>query len=317
MENEMRKYSYFPGCSMESTAKSYRLATEYVMGKLGVGLVEVKDWNCCGATAGHTLSEALGLALPARSLALAERQEPELDILTGCASCYARLRLAMYKTRTDERAKFIIEKTIDLPYRAEREVYNFLDVFTLPDVKKQIEDAAYRKLTGMKTACYYGCLNVRPAEVTGAPDRENPMSMDEIVALTGAEPVDWAFKTECCGAAHQNDAASVSRVLPHRILKNAQASGAEAIVTACPMCNLNLEMRQDQYVKETGGDKIPVFSLSELLAVAMGASAARIALETHYVPSAAVLSRALRAAPSAAAPAQGADASPREKGSLA
>ncbi|MDR1028819.1 MAG: CoB--CoM heterodisulfide reductase iron-sulfur subunit B family protein [Clostridiales Family XIII bacterium] len=290
----MRKYSYFPGCSMESTAKPYRLATEYVMGKLGIGLVEIEDWNCCGATSGHTLSEALGLALPARSLALAEKRNPELDILTGCASCYARLRLAMYKARTDERAKYIIEKTIDMPYAAAREVYNFLDVFSLPDVREGIAERVVRKLTGLKAACYYGCLNVRPAEVTGAPDRENPTSMDEIVALTGAEPVDWAFKAECCGAAHQNDAASASRALPHRILRDAQSNGAEAIVTACPMCNLNLEMRQDGYVNRTGMDRIPVFSLSELLAVAMGASAKRIALEAHYVPSAAVLARALR-----------------------
>jgi heterodisulfide reductase subunit B len=279
---------------MESTAKSYRLATDYVMNKIGIGLIEIKDWNCCGATAGHALSEALGLALPARSLAIAEKLEPELDILTGCASCYARLKLAMHKARTDDRAGYIIEKTIDMPYRAEREVYNFLDVFTLPDVSEKIGSSVERKLTGMKTACYYGCLNVRPAGVTGAPDRENPMSMDEIVSLTGAEPVSWAFKTECCGAAHQNDAASVSRKLSYSILRNAQMNGAEAIVTACPMCNLNLEMRQDQYVKETGFGMIPVFSLSELLAVAMGASAKRIALEAHYVPSAAVLAGALR-----------------------
>ncbi|MDR3295336.1 MAG: CoB--CoM heterodisulfide reductase iron-sulfur subunit B family protein [Clostridiales Family XIII bacterium] len=288
------KYSYFPGCSMESTAKSYRLATEYVMGRIGIELIEIKDWNCCGATSGHALNELLGLALPARSLAIAEREEPELDIVTGCASCYARLRHAMHKARTDNASRYNIEKTIEEPYGAKREVYNFLDILTSEAAKTAIRENVTGGLRGLKVACYYGCLNVRPAEVTGAPDRENPQAMDEIVALAGADPVDWAFKTECCGAAHQNDAASVTRPLVWRILKNAQANGAEAVVTACPMCNLNLEMRQDGYTKKTGGKAIPVFSVSELLAVAMGASAGRIALEAHHVPAAKVLASALR-----------------------
>jgi heterodisulfide reductase subunit B len=279
---------------MESTAKSYRLATEYVMSRIGVELVEIEDWNCCGATSAHTLSELMGIALPARSLATAELKEPELDIVTGCASCYARLRLAMHKIRTDKAAKYLIENVIDMPYEARREVYNFLDVLSREDVTEAIKGKIKRKLEGLKVACYYGCLNVRPALITGAPDRENPQSMDAIIALTGAETVDWAFKTECCGAAHQNDAASVTRDLSWRILKNAQLSGAEVIVTACPMCNLNLEMRQDGYRKNTGRSSIPVFSVSELLAVAMGASARHIALDAHHVPAAKALAAALR-----------------------
>jgi heterodisulfide reductase subunit B len=279
---------------MESTAKSYRLATEYVMGRIGVELVEREDWTCCGATSAHTLSELMGLALPARSLAMAELREPDFDVVTGCASCYARLRLAMHKTRTDGSAKYLIENVIAMPYEARREVYNFLDVLSRDEAMEAIRGKIKRRLTGLKAACYYGCLNVRPAAVTGAPDRENPRAMDEIVALTGADAVDWAFKTECCGAAHQNDAASVTRPLAWRILRNAQANGAEVIVTACPMCNLNLEMRQDGYRKSSGMPSIPVFSISELLAVAMGASARHIALEAHHVPAAKALAAALR-----------------------
>ncbi|MDR1571545.1 MAG: CoB--CoM heterodisulfide reductase iron-sulfur subunit B family protein [Clostridiales Family XIII bacterium] len=288
------RYSYFPGCSMESTAKSYRLATEYVMGRIGVELVEIEDWNCCGATSAHTLSAAMGLALPARPLAMAELREPGLDIVTGCASCYARLRLSMHKARSDKAAKYLIENVIAMPYEAKREVYSFLDVLSGEEAAAAIKAKVTRRLTGLKAACYYGCLNVRPAEVTGAPDRENPMAMDRIVGLTGAEAVDWAFKTECCGAAHQNDAASVSRPLVWRILKNAQANGAEAVVTACPMCSLNLEMRQGGYRKHTGLPSMPVFSVLELLAVAMGASARQIALEAHHVPAAKALAAALR-----------------------
>ena len=280
----MIRYSYFPGCATESTAKSTHLANEFVMGKIGVDLIEIKDWNCCGATSAHTLSDALGLALPARSLARAESDYPEYDIVTGCASCYARLKLTMHKVRNDSGAKYMVEKILQKPYEANREVYNFLDILSRDDIRQNIIDNIFRKFKKLNVACYYGCLNIRPAEVTGATDRENPMSMDEIVALTGATPVDWSYKTECCGAAHQNDAAAESRPLVWRILDNAIANGADMIITACPMCSMNLEMRQGEYVKKRESKTIPILSLTELLAISMGAGGQRLELQSHHVP---------------------------------
>ena len=310
----MKRYAYFPGCASESTAKSTRLANEFVFGAIGVDLIEIRDWNCCGATSAHTLSDAMGLALPARPLAKAEAEWPGLDVVTGCASCYARLKLTNHRVRTDREARYMVEKIIGRPYEAKREVLNFLDILADKEVRRAIEGALLRRFKKLKTACYYGCLNIRPAEITGARDRENPQTMDEIAALTGAEPIDWGFKTECCGAAHQNDAALETRPLAGRILENALACGADAIITACPMCQLNLEMRQREYIRKRKDrlagkasfpllsmalppdpdHSIPVLSITELLAVAMGAGGRRLALDAHHVPAGRVLAGALR-----------------------
>ncbi|MCL2493525.1 MAG: CoB--CoM heterodisulfide reductase iron-sulfur subunit B family protein [Clostridiales bacterium] len=310
----MIRYAYFPGCASESTALSTTLANNFVFGRIGIDLVEIKDWNCCGATSAHTLSEPLGLALPARSLAWAEKNLPELDVVTGCASCYARLKLTNYRVRQDESARYMVEKIIEAPYEAKREVYNFLDILSPADVRGRIEEQIVRRFKNLKAACYYGCLNIRPAEVTGAKDRENPQAMDELARLTGAEPVDWGFKTECCGAAHQNDAAFETRPLARRILENARACGADVILTACPMCQLNLEMRQAEYARKRKDEKrgkasfplldvvlpppeketIPVLSITELLALSMGAGSGRLRLDVHHVPVSGVLSKGFR-----------------------
>ena len=309
-----KRYAYFPGCASESTAKPAALAAGYVFCRIGVDLIEIKDWNCCGATSAHTLSDALGLALPARPLARAEADWPELDVVTGCASCYARLKLTNHRVRNDKEARYMTEKIIGRPYAAKREVLNFLDILSDPDVQNSIKNAMPRRFKSLKAACYYGCLNVRPAEITGAKDRENPQAMDEIAALTGAEPVDWGFKTECCGAAHQNDAAFEARPLAGRILENARACGADVILTACPMCQLNLEMRQYEYIRKREeklagkpifpalsmilppdpSKTIPVLSIIELLAVAMGAGGRRLALGSHFVPAGRVITNGFK-----------------------
>lgn len=288
------KYAYFPGCSMDSTAKSYRLATEYVMDRMGISLIEIKDWNCCGATSAHVKNDLLGAALPARSLAIAERDWPDLDVVTGCAACYGRLKTAAHRVRTDTSMRYMVEKTIDAPYVAKREVLTFLDILAKPEALEVLTENITRRLTGLRVACYYGCLNARPAEITGVTDTENPMSMDNILTLVGCTVVPWSFKTECCGAAHHNDAASVTGTVPEHIIRNARANGAEVIAVACPMCGLNLEMRQRKRRKKTGSEFMPVFAFTEILAVAMGASAARIALEAHYVPAAKPLAEAIR-----------------------
>lgn len=289
----MVRYSYFPGCASESTGLSSQLANAFVMDRLGIDLVEIKDWNCCGATSGHTLGEALGLALPARSLARAEADYPGMDIVTACASCYARLKLTAHKVRNEENTRYMVEKVLQKPYAAEREVYNFLDILDTEEMRARISAGIQRPFKSLKVACYYGCLNVRPCEVTGVNDRENPMAMDRIAALTGAEPVDWSYKTECCGAAHQNDAQAEARPLVWRILDNARANGADIVLTACPMCNMNLEMRQDKYLQKRDGEPIPVLSITELLAIAMGAGGKRLQLKAHHVPVVDVLKNAL------------------------
>ena len=279
---------------MDSTAVTYKKSFEYVASRIGLELEEIPDWSCCGSTAAHTKNEKMALSLAARNIALAEQHLPGLDIVTPCAACYSRLRYANWAARKSDDVRDEIERILRMEYKAAPEVLSFLDLFLDLEVMEQIRGQIRRPLKGLKAACYYGCLMVRPREVTGETDTEDPMKMDEIIRITGAEPVTWDYKTECCGASHQVDAPEASRVLLDRIFRNAQANGADVIVTACPLCNMNLDMREKE-INEKFSRKynIPVFQFTELIAIAMGASAAQSAIHQHFFPAFDVINDAI------------------------
>ncbi len=282
----MKQYAYYPGCSMDSTAVTYKKSFEYIASKIGLVMKEIPDWNCCGSTAAHTKNEKMAYALSARNIAIAEEELPGLDIVTPCASCYSRLKYASYVGRNDEAKRQEIEEVLRRPFKAEAEVLNFLDLFEDPEIQEAIKEKLHRSLEGLNVACYYGCLMSRPREITGETDPENPMKMDEIIELTGAKAVSWDYKTECCGASHQVDAPEHARGLIDHIFRNAQANGADVIVTACPLCNMNLDMREAEINKNFGRKyNIPVFQFTELIAIAMGASAADCGIHQHFFPA--------------------------------
>ena len=291
------QFSYYPGCSMDTTGITYKLSIEYICSKIGLVLHEIPDWNCCGATAAHSKNKMLALALPARNLAQAEEEGLDLDVAVPCASCYSRMKHTVVAARQDENMRSQLEEIIGMPYKAKADVLNFLEIFSRPEMKRACQEKMYRTLKGMKVACYYGCLTSRPVEVTGASSTENPMEMDEIVALTGAEPVEWDFKTECCGASHQVDAPKAARPLIERIIRNAKANGAQAIITACPLCNLNLDMREGEINKAKGTNyDLPVYQFTELLDVWMGGGGKDIGIHKHFFPAFDLLNEYIRKA---------------------
>jgi heterodisulfide reductase subunit B len=292
------KYSSYPGCSMSSSGKSYGLSTKYVTQKIGMELVEIDGWNCCGATAAHSTDENLALALPARTLALHEKQNKGMDIAVPCASCYSRLKTTLYEVRRSEKARARIQELIEMPYEANDEVLTFLDIFSREDAMEAIKQNVTTPLNGLRVACYYGCLTVRPVDVANADSAENPMQMDRILSLCGASPVEWAFKTECCGASNQVTLPKESRPLIYRILKNARANGAEAIATACPLCMLNLDMREKEISRSTGENfDLPVYFFTELMAMAMGANAKDVGINKHFYPAVKLVEDAVKKAP--------------------
>ena len=186
----MMKYSYFPGCSMDSTAVTYKKSFEYVADKIGLELFEIPDWNCCGSTAAHTKNEKMALALPARNIALSEQANPGLDIVTPCAACYSRLATTSYAARNSEETRKELEDIIEMNFKAEPEILNFLDLFSDPEVKGKCQEKMVRSLKGLKVACYYGCLMSRPRKITGEENPENPMKMGWInygEFMTGVE----------------------------------------------------------------------------------------------------------------------------------
>ena len=256
------KYCYYPGCSLEATAKEYNQSVQASARLLDVELVELEDWNCCGASSGHCTDPELSLALPARNLALAEKEGHDLAV--SCAACFLRFKQTNHDLRADDTLRQRIEQVIDVPYRAETEVRHVLDIFSrevgLDEIKRRVK----KPLKGLKLAAYYGCYLVRPPEVTQLDDPNNPMIMDNLLTAIGAEPLDWTHKVECCGGNLLLARTDIVVKLCNDICQAALDAGASAIVTACPLCQANLELRQ------TIG--VPTFYFSELLALALGAS---------------------------------------------
>lgn len=276
------KLAYYPGCSLDSTAIEYGLSTRRACNLLEVELIELEDWNCCGATSAHSTNKLLSLALPARNLAIA--QKLGLDILAPCAACYNRFRATEYAIRQDEAMKQRVQEIIEMECGTENETLSILDFLVNKVGTREIKKKVSRPLKGMKAACYYGCLLVRPERYTGFDDNEDPQTMDQIMKALGADALDWSYKTECCGAALATSRADIGQKTIYEILKNAQEAGAECIVTVCPVCHMNLDMRQQAVQKRFATEfNIPVFYITELVGYACGDSPETVGINRHFV----------------------------------
>jgi heterodisulfide reductase subunit B len=288
------EFAYFPGCTSCSTGLAYELSTQYMAHAIGLTLHEIPDWNCCGASAAHLINHDLSLALPARSLAISQDELPGLAVVAPCAACFARLKNARHYVNQSQENRAHIEGLIERVYRGEEQVYSLLQAVAENDaIKEALQAKLQKSLNGLKLACYYGCVLVRPAEIVEFDDAENPQSMDELMRLIGAEPVDWAYKTECCGASLQVTEPSAGKIMVERILRNAEENGAEGIVTACPLCQLNVDMRQKEVNRLTGSDySLPVYYFTELISMCLGAEAREVGIDKHYYPAIACAERA-------------------------
>ncbi len=276
------KIGYYPGCSLKGTAKEYDESLHAVALRFGIELVEVKDWNCCGATAAHSLNKNLSIALPARDLALAEAQGFD-ELLVPCAACYSRLATARHEFRHDEKVRAELPKIIEMPYTGKCKPINvieFLEKYIVPELGGKVE-----KSLGFKAACYYGCLLVRPPKIAEVERYENPDMMEKIMKALGAEPIDWAFKTECCGAGLSIAKSDIIGKLSGRIMEDAVDRGAEAVIVACPMCQSNLDMRRGE-INGYLSKKInaPVLFITQAIGLALGASRTELGLDRHIVP---------------------------------
>lgn len=279
------KYAYYPGCSLDATGIEFGESNKLVAKKLGMELVEIPDWNCCGASAAHLTDHMLSLALPARNLALAEKAGLG-DVAVPCAACFIRSKAASEAVKNSPEMQEKISGIIEMDYQAKSEVISFLDVLGKRVGLEKIKAQVTKPLNGLKVASYYGCLLVRPPKIAQSDDPENPTVMDNIMEALGAEPVEWSYKVECCGAGHVVAKPEVGKQMIHDILRNAQQNGAEAIATACPLCMLNLDMRQKQINAKMGTNlKIPIYYFSELMALSFGCSSKDVGLSKHFVPA--------------------------------
>ncbi|MEW6251630.1 MAG: CoB--CoM heterodisulfide reductase iron-sulfur subunit B family protein [Planctomycetota bacterium] len=279
------KIGFFPGCSLEGSSREYNESLQAVAPLLGIELAEVRDWNCCGATAAHTLNPKLALALPARVLALAEQAGLD-ELVVPCSACYSRLAGARHELLHNEPLRQEIENIVELNCVGATKVLSVLDLFNrvTAKVKEQV-----RTPFAHKVACYYGCYLTRPKHVATCTRIEDPIEMEDIVRAAGAAPVRWAFKVECCGAGLSVSRTSSVAELSGRILDDAARCGAEAIVVACPMCHTNLDLRrhaiQTRWGVRTGRQYVmPVLYVSQVLGLALGLDPRRLGLHRHHVP---------------------------------
>ncbi len=278
------RVAYFPGCTATASGRDMEVATQAVLPKFDIELKEIPDWNCCGATSAHSVNQLLALALPLRSLALAEQMEGIEPVVTApCAACYNRLKHADWAFKNEVPALQELRKRWEVKYQGTLEVKHNLQLMYEMDGMARIRENLVRPLKGLKVACYYGCLLTRTPEVTGNWDSpEYPHTMDELMAATGAEVVEWAYKTECCGASFTLTLPQVVANLSGSILQNALDSGANAIVTACPFCQVNLEFRQEEASRAKGRElAMPVYNFLELIGLALGMEPEELGMNLH------------------------------------
>lgn len=289
----MPTYSYYPGCSLHGTAKEYDRSLKLVAGKLGFELREIADWSCCGATAAHSTDELLGLALPARNLMLAAAARQ--PVLAPCAMCYHRMKVAQHALQ-DATKRQAVEKMLgrsETEFRAEQvAVVSLLQAFTGDEISSAIQKAVVKPLKNLKVVCYYGCLLVRPPEVVQPDNLENPQMMDRLVTQLGAQVLDWPFKTECCGGSLVLARPDIVLALGQRLLSMARDVGADCIVTACPMCQSNLDTRQKQINAKFGESfDMPIFYVTELMGLAFGFTANELLLDKHLTNASKIVNK--------------------------
>jgi len=279
------EYIYYPGCSLESAGKPYDDSLRAVFRALGIGLRELEDWNCCGATMYMSVDEALSMAVSARNLALAE-QAGFRDLIAPCSACYTVLVKTNRFLKESPELKAKVDHLlgqVGLKYSLSVKVRHPLDVLVNDVGIEAIASAAKRSLEGVAFAPYYGCQIVRPER--GFDDSEFPSAMDTLFQGLGAHPVYFPLKTRCCGGMLMTTFPDVCLQLVKDLLECAAENGAECIITTCPLCQVNVEAYQKTVNKRFGtAYQIPVMYFTQLLGHALGCSGKELGLDKNLVP---------------------------------
>lgn len=275
----MLDYAYYPGCSLEHTASPYDKSIRAVFGALGVGLHEIEDWNCCGATMYMSVKKIVGYSISARNLAIA--QNMGMQICAPCSSCYTILRKTNRHIAWDpkERAKINEAlKAAELSYDTLVDVRHPLDILVNDIGLEAISEKVTNSLKGIKVAPYYGCQIVRPHGQFD--DVDDPMTMDRLLSSLGADVVPYPSKVRCCGGMLMTTAEEIALTLNLKLLERAEDSGADMIATACPLCQMNLEAYQGKINKKFGRNfKMPIVYFSHLLGAALGLDQKELGLD--------------------------------------
>ncbi len=260
---------------MRTTAVEFGLSARAVCEALGIELVELEDWSCCGASSAHSLDHELFLRLPARNVALA--QGAGLDIVTPCPACYQRTLVADRQLREDRAWRREMEDLLGFTYTGQGRPRHLLEILSEPEMVDAVRERVTRPLRGLRVVSYYGCVLVRPPGITGWDSPENPVRMDRLVEAIGAEPVDWSWKVDCCGASLTLSRRDIVVTLSTRLAEAAGEAGADIIACACGLCHINLDARQALVNRK------PVLYITELMGLAFGLPGVERWLSKHTV----------------------------------
>jgi heterodisulfide reductase subunit B len=267
VEPAPNKIAYYPGCSLHSSAAEYDKTTRAIAEALDLELIEPPGWICCGSSAAHTTDHMLAIKYPVVTLSIIEQMGLE-EVTAPCSACYLRFKTAAHEMAHNPDLARRVNDEIEYEYRGSVRVMNLLEALIEKVGLDKIEASVKKPLEGLKVACYYGCYLTRPADITGAQHPEYPMEIDYLMQRLGAEVVDWDYKTDCCGGSLGLTQTPLALEMTAKVLRNAQQRGADAVVTVCPLCHVNLDARQGQ-IKDLGFE-IPVLYATQLAAIALG-----------------------------------------------
>ena len=296
--DKYKRVAYYPGCALEGTGHAYNRSTKVVGKALGLDLVEVKNWNCCGAMEVKNIDPKIQTYLSSRVMSIAANEMGFDTVMAPCNGCYHNLKKAEYDLKNDATSAEVVDR---LSRKAGHETYKAGQVETihaLDWIKESIGEEGLRErvknsLKGLKIANYYGCMYTRPRHIfpekdqgPGSESTSRPHFMDDLLAAAGADNVDFALKTACCGGAHTLSDSDTSTKLVLNILNAAEAAGAEVIATECPTCHSGLEMHQVRAEKRLGKKtSVKIVYFTQLLGLALGLSPRQVGLHENVSDS--------------------------------
>ena len=294
MSERHRKVAYYPGCALEGTAHAYDRSTRAVGKKLGLDLVEVKNWNCCGAMEVKNIDPKLQTYLSSRVMSIAAQEMGMDTVMAPCNGCYHNLKKAEYDLANDAASRDVVERLSQKAGHATYRAGSLTTIHALDWIKEALgEDGirmrTTRPLAGLKVANYYGCMYTRPRHIfpekdkgEGSESTAAPHFMDDILAAAGAEIVDYPLKTACCGGAHTLSDCDTSTKLVLNLLETAEECGADVIATECPTCHSGLEMHQVRAEKRFGRKtSVAMMYFTQLLGVALGIGPRRLGIHEN------------------------------------
>ena len=296
--SEYKKVAYYPGCALEGSGHAYNRSTKALGKALGLGLEEVKNWNCCGAMEVKNIDPKLQTYLSSRVMSIAAHEMGHDTVMAPCNGCYHNLKKAEYDLGHDADSRDVVERLSNKAGHKTYQAGSVKTIHALDWIKDAIgeEELARRvknSLKGVKIANYYGCMYTRPRHIfpekdkgPGSESTSKPHFMDDLLAAAGAENVDFPLKTACCGGAHTLSDSDTSTRLVLNIVQAAEAAGAEVIATECPTCHSGLEMHQIRAETNFGvKTKVKILYFTQLLGLALGLSPRKVGVHENVSDS--------------------------------